>query len=475
MTTDITARNVLIVEDDKILCQHLKAGLGQEGYEVTVVNRGSDAVEHTKHKFFNVIVVDLILPDIQGIELIRAIGHKFPETCFIVSTGYATVSSAIEALKVGAYDYIVKPYDVEHIKLVIRRGLDKQALVLRNRELLERLEKERMKLEIIMEAYTRMSSIYRLEDLADFVADRAIQIVEAEKSSLLFLDESSNELIMKGSRGLGKEKVSWRVKVGELISGWVAKEGQALLVRDIDSDERCRLFSRNERYKTKSFISLPLKIDTQVIGVMNVTDKLSEMRIFTEDDLRYLYLLAHQTVAQIENIRLCETLGSLAVTDSLTGVFNHRYFQEQLSVEIMRAERYKHPLSLLIFDIDSFKSYNDHFGHLEGDRVLKHVAAAIRENVRQVDIICRYGGDEFVVILPYTNTRGAFTVAEKIRGSVGKMVLNGKDRKKEVRVSLSGGLAMFKQGLKKDEMINLADRALYRAKSEGKNKVVVEE
>jgi diguanylate cyclase (GGDEF)-like protein len=464
---------VMVVEDDKILCQHLKAGLSEERYQVVTVGKGSDAVEQIKQSFFHVIVVDLNLPDIQGLELIRSISHKYPEVCFIISTGYATVSSAIEALKVGAYDYIIKPYDIEHLKLVIRRGLEKQALVFRNRELLERLEKEKLKLEIIMDAYTKMSAVYRLEELADFIADRAIQIVEAEKSSLLFLDEATNELVLKGSRGISKEKVSWRVKVGDLISGWVAREGEALLVSDIDSDPRFKVFSKGGQYKTKSFISLPLKIDTQVIGVMNVTDKLSEMKIFTETDLRYLSLLAHQTVAQIENIRLCETLGSLAITDSLTGVFNHRYFQEQLTVEIMRAERYKHPVSLMIIDIDFFKSYNDQFGHLEGDRVLKHIAWVIKENVRQVDIICRYGGDEFVVILPYTDIKGAAAAADKIRRSVGKLELVGKNVRKEVHLSISGGLTTYHQGMKKDEMIARADQALYEAKESGKNKIGV--
>ncbi|MFA5099827.1 MAG: diguanylate cyclase [Candidatus Omnitrophota bacterium] len=467
--------HILVVEDDKILCQHLKAGLSEDGYQVVTVNKGSEAVEQIKHHFFNVIVVDLVLPDIQGLELIRSISHKHPEMCFIISTGYATVSSAIEALKIGAYDYIIKPYDIEHLRLVIRRGIEKQALIFRNRELLERLEKEKLKLEIVMDAYTKMSAIYRVEDLADFVADRAIQIVEAEKSSILFLDEATNELVLKGSRGINKEKVSWRVKVGDLISGWVAREGEALLVSDIDSDPRFNIFSRGGQYKTKSFISLPLKIDTQVIGVMNVTDKLSDLKIFTETDLRYLSLLAHQTVAQIENIRLCETLGSLAITDSLTGVFNHRYFQEQLTVEIMRAERYKHPLSLMILDVDFFKSYNDQFGHLEGDRVLKHIAWVIKENVRQVDIICRYGGDEFVVILPYTDIKGVAAAADKIKKSVGKMELVSKDVRKEVHLSVSGGLTSYHPGMKKDEMIAHADQALYKAKGGGKNKICIKE
>jgi diguanylate cyclase (GGDEF)-like protein len=263
------------------------------------------------------------------------------------------------------------------------------------------------------------------------------------------------------------------MKIGQLVAGWVAQEGKVMLVRDIDTDPRMKLQLRDPQYKTKSFISLPLKADHQVLGVINVTDKLADMEVFTEDDLRYLSLLAHQTVNQIANIRLCEKLSSLAVTDALTGVFNHRFFQEGLNVEILRAQRYKHSLSLIIFDIDGFKSYNDRYGHLEGDRVLKSVAQEIRKNVRQVDIICRYGGDEFVVILPSTHAKGARFVAEKVRNSVATLDLLNVENHKVIRVTLSGGVAELKEGLNKEQLLNLADRALYLAKSEGKNKISV--
>ena len=466
---------ILIVDDDKILSEHLKAGLAEESYQIIAVNKGSGAIEIAKQEEFNLVLLDLVLPDIQGIELMRSLNKISPHANFIILTGYATISSAIEALKVGAYDYLIKPFDIDHLKLVIRRSLEKQRLTLKNIELIERLAKEKAKFEIIMDAYNRISGIFRLDDLADFVADKAVQIAEAERASLMIVDESAGELVVRGFKGDGTEKKGLRMKIGQLVSGWVAQEGKAMLVRDIDTDPRMKFQLRSYQYKTKSFISLPLKADKHVLGVINVTDKLAEVNFFTEEDLRYLSLLAHQTVAQIENIRLCEKLASLAITDALTGVFNHRYFQEELKVEILRAQRYKHNLSLIIFDIDGFKSYNDRYGHLEGDRVLKHVAAEIRKNVREVDIICRYGGDEFVVILPFTNVKGAKLVADKIRTSVSEMDLLNIESQKAIRVTLSGGVADFKEGMAKEELINLADRALYKAKAEGKNKICIQD
>jgi diguanylate cyclase (GGDEF)-like protein len=464
--------NILVVDDDKILCEHLKASLADQDYGVVAVNKGSVAVEEIKRQTFNLVLMDLVLPDIQGIDLMRTISKKSPEISFIVLTGYATISSAIEALKAGAYDYIIKPFDIDHLKLVIKRGIEKQSLLVRNKELLERLEKEKYKLEIIMDAYNKIGSIFGLDDLADFVTTKAIQIAEAEKASLMVVDENSGELVLKGFKGLDGEKVVLRIKIGELIAGWVAQQGEVLLVRDIDTDPRFK-FPKSSRYKTKSFISLPLKIDSQVIGVMNVTDKLADIKVFTEEDLKYLSLIAHQTVTQIENIRLCEKLASMAATDSLTTLFNHRYFQEELNMEMMRAQRYRHELSLMIFDIDFFKTYNDQYGHLEGDRVLRQVAAIIRQNVRQVDIICRYGGDEFVVIVPFTGIKGARFVAEKVRESVAEADFLNTETHKVIRVTVSGGVATYHTGLNREELISLADRALYKAKAEGRNKICV--
>ena len=465
------SEKILIVDDDKILCEHLKAGLADENYAVVTVNKSSEAIEEVSKHQFNLVLLDLVLPDIQGIDLIRLIARKYPETCFIIFTGYATISSAIEALKAGAYEYIIKPFDIGHLKLVIKRGLEKYGLILKNKDLLVRLEKEKFKLEIILDSYNKIGAILGLDDLADFVTSRVLQIADAEKSSLMMVDEKTGDLVLRGSKGLDREKVALRVKIGELVAGWVAKEGETLLVSDIDSDPRLNLTSRRSRYKTKSFISLPLKIDSHVIGVMNVTDKLAGTRVFTKDDLRYLTLIAHQTVTQIENIRLCEKLSSLAVTDALTNISNHRYFQEQLKVEIMRAQRYKHALSIMMFDVDSFKTYNDSYGHLEGDAVLKHVARIIKMNVREVDIVCRYGGDEFVVILPFTTLKSAKFVAEKISRSVEEQDMFNRQTGKVMRVTVSGGVATYREGMNKDELVGLADQALYKAKGEGKNKI----
>ncbi len=471
-------KNILVVDDDKVLCEHIRAGLVEEGYNVAAVNKASLAVEEAKNNRFNIILTDLILPDISGIELLRLLIKINPDTAFIVFTGNATIPSVIEALKIGVYDYIIKPFDFEHLKLVIGRCIEKQDLLIKNKELFGHLQTEKTKLEIIMDAYNKITLILGLEELADFVADKALQIAEAEKASLMLIDDSGKELVLKGSKGLDKERVAIRVKLGELISGWVAQQGQALLVSDVDTDPRLGRFAKNIRpgYKTKSFVSLPMKLGEDVIGVMNVTDKLSRIEIFTEEDLKYLSLLAYQTVAQIQNIRLCEKLASMAATDALTGLFNHRYFQELIDTEIRRSQRYKHRLSMIMLDVDFFKTYNDDYGHLEGDRVLKCVADIFTRNVRQVDIVCRYGGDEFVIVLVDTDIEGAKKLAEKIRSFVETQDFSGLAAdKKGNKITISCGLAEYKQSWTKNDFIAKIDGALYKAKSEGRNRICIAE
>lgn len=467
------SERILIVDDDRTLSNTLRLTLANDGYDVVTTPKASEAIEEVKRKYFNLVFLDLMLPDMDGIELLRLLSKKCPGTCFIMFTGKASIPSVIEALKIGAYDYLIKPFDIDYLKSVVRRGIERHNLENKNKELFERLEEEKYKLEVILEANTAISNILTLEELADFVTAKAIQIAEAEKSSLMVVDEGAGELVLKGSKGADKAKINARIKIGKFISGWVAKEGQILLVKDIEEDPRFKVYARDNkhRYKTKSFISLPLKTNSKVIGVMNVTDKLAETKIFSEEDLRYLSLLAHQTVAQIENIRLCEKLSLLAITDALTNLYNHRYCHEKLGLEIMRVQRYQHPLSLIMFDIDYFKTFNDRYGHLEGDRVLRQVAEIMQQNMRKVDILCRYGGEEFTVMLPDTTLEGAKTVAEKIRKAVQEAYLFSKESDRVLKVTLSGGVAEYQKNLDKDDFISRVDQALYKAKTEGRNRI----
>ncbi len=166
-------------------------------------------------------------------------------------------------------------------------------------------------------------------------------------------------------------------------------------------------------------------------------------------------------------------LQQLAITDGLTGLFNYRYFRSQLDHELERARRHNLDLSLIMLDIDFFKNYNDNNGHPAGDIVLKKIADAVRDNIRKIDIPCRYGGEEFILILPDTNKHAAVVVAEKIRGLVEKMPFENQERQPNGKLTISIGVATFRgNGENSDELIKKVDKNLYRAKQSGRNKVI---
>jgi diguanylate cyclase (GGDEF)-like protein len=176
----------------------------------------------------------------------------------------------------------------------------------------------------------------------------------------------------------------------------------------------------------------------------------------------------------IENVNLHESVQRQAITDELTGLFNHRRFQEVMSIEVQRARRFNHPLGLIMLDLDDFKSVNDRYGHLQGDQVLREVARVLLDTAREIDEPARYGGEEMAIALPQTDLDGAYELAERLRARIEQLevpVLHGEG---VVRITASVGAAALSDsaGADKDALVQAADAALYRAKRLGKNRVM---
>ncbi|HET6514754.1 MAG TPA: diguanylate cyclase [Thermodesulfovibrionales bacterium] len=308
------------------------------------------------------------------------------------------------------------------------------------------------------------------EVLYESIVEISSRLVNVEKASLMLPEKDRQELFIKAVKGINKWLArNIRVRVGEGIAGRVYHEGKPLLVSDIEKNLSTK---KRARYRTGSFISIPLKIGDETIGVLNVADKVSG-EIFTETDvefLRYFASYASVVLRGAHYYQVSNHMRTLSITDSLTGLFNRRYFDDRLFEELQRSVRYNTPFSLAILDIDNFKEFNDTEGHVAGDEALKTVANITRESLRSIDILSRFGGEEFSVIMPQTDKDEAFLVAERVRKNVRDLLPASWRRFPYERMTVSIGIATFPDdGKDAKTMVRNADKALYRAKLSGKD------
>ena len=329
---------------------------------------------------------------------------------------------------------------------------------------------------VLLEISKTVGSVLDSEDLFGIILEKSTEFLSAEQGSIMLVDDARKELTVKAMKGLNQKIVELlKIRPGEGISGKVLATGSPLIVTDIEKDERVTQMKR-PRYKTSSFISIPLKLNGRTIGVLNVADKISG-EVFSEEDLRLLISIGAYASVAIERSQLhqkTEELKRISITDSLTSLLNRRYFQERMSEEIERSRRHLLPLSLIMIDLDNFKSINDTHGHLIGDEVLKLTARCLRNSIRTIDVAARYGGEEFTIILPQTNKSEAAVIAERVCNEIRKLDIPLDQDGLRIPLTVSGGLATFPDDADSLEgLIRKSDIALYQAKTQGKDRIVI--
>jgi len=321
-----------------------------------------------------------------------------------------------------------------------------------------------------------LTSTLEFNKILRVIMERAQRLIKCDAWSLMLLDEEAQELrfvVAKGNKGRGIKK--FRLKVGQGIAGWVAKTGQPLMIHDVRKDRRFNpAVDRVTRFKTRSILCVPIVNKKRTIGVLEMINKLNR-EPFDEKDQDLLRMLVGQAAIALERAMLYERMSNLAITDDLTKLYNFRYLDEILDREIERCQRYGAVLSLIFFDMDYFKHVNDSHGHLMGSKVLIEVAHILLENLRTVDIISRYGGDEFVVALPETNVETALRITERLHKSM-KAHEFLKEEGLKIKMSASYGIAGYPEHARsKRDLVRLADQAMYRAKNSGRDQICVTE
>ena len=329
------------------------------------------------------------------------------------------------------------------------------------------------KLGILADIVKTANSILEPKKVIELVMSKIQILVPSEAWSLLLVDEERSQLVFEAALGAqGKDISSARLALGEGVAGWVAKHGKPAIINDVRKDKRFSpRFDKKSRFQTRSVLCAPLVSRGRIIGVVQVLNRAGGD--FTRGDLNLLMMLVEPTAIAIENAFLFQKAEQLTVTDDLTKLFNSRYLNIYLARELSRCKRHGISLSLLFMDLDGFKGINDIHGHLAGSATLTEVGGILAEAVRDSDIVARYGGDEFVVVLPETPLQGALIIAERIRHSIEQ-----RDFLKEMgihaRLSGSFGVACYPDHAQTPEaLVQKADQAMYRVKGRNKNAVEV--
>ena len=332
-------------------------------------------------------------------------------------------------------------------------------------DLLTRLETKLRELDAINAIGKALTSSLDLRDVLTTVLARIGGILPVRSGSVLLVEEGTSDLVFEVATGDNAERlIGMRVRDGEGIAGHVAHEAKSVLVEDVASDQRfAPRFDAVTGLQTRSVLAVPVVARGKALGVIELLNGLVD-RPFTTDDVRMVEMLAEFAAIGIDNARTYRKVEELTVVDEHTSLFNARYLKSTLATEVERARRFSHPLSVLFFDLDRFKEVNDTHGHAAGTALLVEVADLVSGSLRTVDVPVRYGGDEFVVVLPETLKPAAIEVAVRLKDALGRYVFL-RERGLAVHVTGSFGVATFPEDAgTAEDLMKAADGAMYQVK-----------
>jgi diguanylate cyclase (GGDEF)-like protein len=320
-------------------------------------------------------------------------------------------------------------------------------------------------LAILHDVAKALTSSLNLDSILQTIMEKVAAYFQPDTWSLLMTDDEHHELYFAIAIGDASESLkSVRLRIGEGIAGWVAKHGEPLVVPDVTKDERfASRIDQMTQWKTRSILCVPLSSKEKVLGVIQLINV--DMSSFGNDQFMLLQALADYAAIAIDNARAVEKIQELTITDDCTGLYNARHLYSTIESEVYRSNRFGYEFSVLFLDLDRFKLVNDNYGHLVGSRLLYEIGTTIKSRLRLIDYAFRYGGDEFVVLLPQTCKKSSLVVARRLRDILRTTQFHmGEGLDLNVRASM--GVASFPDDAKNaHDLIRQADEMMYTIKN----------
>jgi diguanylate cyclase (GGDEF)-like protein len=479
---------ILLIDDDEdeyILLRELVADSSEgrriANIQLDWVSTYEDGRQAFSDCAYDLFLVDYYLGGRSGLDLLQEAEARACSAPAIMLTGQGSYVIDILAMQLGVADYLEKgqltlPLLERSIRYAIeQKEAEKQleALIQERTRDLALVKKQALALAALQKATSSLLHTLNISRLMGQILDAARDAIPSAENVRLNLIEHQH--------GRGKVLAELPLKDPRIhrvdLSGSGAgplkdiSDGYSLLVPDLQDVPDLHVFLENQQEtRPRSAMIAPMILDSEVLGALSLTA--ADPSVFSEEDLRLLTSFAATATAAIHNAILYSETQNLAATDPLTGQLNRRSFFELGEREISRFERFGHPFTWIMFDIDMFKQINDHYGHLAGDQVLTAIVDRCCEVIRHVDVLGRYGGDEFVILLPETDHQRAMEIAERIRASISEKPMMTDAG--PIQVSISMGITQVTHDTADLELLlNKVDQALYKSKQSGRNTITV--
>lgn len=460
---------VLIYDTDRLRLATLARNLQGLGLSWTAVIKIDDIKTKMKKRKFDLLILDCSA--IKILERLKKLDSSVP-IILIVDKG-----SEIDYEKIIFADIeglLSRPYRIDFFRKTVEKAVNHRKAVLSNLKTVASLKQKIQELQTLNEVVQAISSSLEPREILRIIMEKTADLIKAEGWSVLLLDHDRRELVFEATAGeAGKKLLGMRLKIGQGVAGWVARYGQSLIVPDVTKDPRFYSgVDKKTKFITKSILCVPMRSKDKIIGVVEVVNKIGG-EPFTQDDLEiFENLVAHITIA-LENAAMYRKMEEASLIDDLTQLYNSRYCNQFLDKFLTNRKGIQSTISVIFLDIDFFKLVDDHFGHLVGSETLRYVGERLKRVVRSGDVVVRYGGDEYIVILPSTNKKTAAVIAERIRKEINKEPFYAFSNKK-FKISITSGVATYPDDAKsRDELIGVADKAMYEGKLSGRDKVVL--